>query len=207
MAGMVFGVFCVLSVVCAAVTGSWDALSSALFEGTGAAVQLILSLGGAMCLWGGFLEVLREMGALSVLGRLLSPLLGRLFPTVCGEEDRDVREEITASIAANLLGIGNAATPIGLRAMAHLRKKRDGARMSDAEVLFAVLNTAPPTLLPTTLLALRHAAGSRDAMAVLPCVWLVSLLGFVFAAWVTQALAHTPNAPKTPKNGRTGGDQ
>ena len=116
MAGIVFGVFCVLSVICAALTDNLDAVASALFAGTEDAVKLMLSLCGAMCLWGGILEVLREMGALSVLERLLSPLLRRLFPEVARaqtEDDthaRDAMADVTASFAANLLGIGNAAT-------------------------------------------------------------------------------------------------
>lgn len=211
MAGVIFGVFCCVSVICAVLTGRLENLSSSLFSGTEDAVRLMLSLGGAMCLWGGMLEVLREMGALAVLGRLLSPLLRLLFPELCtafpasaksagakkaGAEKVDdggdaAMEDITASLAANLLGIGNAATPIGLRAMKRLRMLRTGdGRMSDAEILFTTLNTAPPTLLPTTLLAMRHAAGSPCPTAVLPAVWAVSLLGFLFAAALTRMLAH-----------------
>lgn len=195
MAGIVFGVFCVLSVICAAVTDNLAAVGTALFAGTGDAVGLMLSLCGAMCLWSGLLEVLREMGALALLGRLLSPLLRLLFPALCrhkrSTDDADAAmEDITASLAANLLGIGNAATPIGLRAMTHLRRLRDAdGRMSDDEVLFTVLNTAPPTLLPTTLLALRHTAGSDVPTAVLPAVWAVSVTGFLFAAVLTRLLA------------------
>lgn len=194
MAGIVFGVFCVVSVLCAAFTGNLAEVGNALFSGTETAVTLMLSLGGAMCLWGGLLEVLREMGALSRLERLLAPVLRLLFPDLCkGQAANDGADtglaEITASLAANLLGVGNAATPIGLRAMAILREKRtDPAKMSNAEVLFAVLNTAPPTLLPTTLLTVRHAAGSVMPTAVLPAVWTVSLCGFGFAAVVTRAL-------------------
>jgi len=194
VAGIVFGVFCVVSVLCAAFTGNLAEVGNALFSGTETAVTLMLSLGGAMCLWGGLLEVLREMGALSRLERLLSPVLRLLFPDLCkGQAANDGADtglaEITASLAANLLGVGNAATPIGLRAMAILREKRtDPAKMSNAEVLFAVLNTAPPTLLPTTLLTVRHAAGSVMPTAVLPAVWMVSLCGFGFTAVVTRAL-------------------
>ena len=195
MAGIVFGIFCVISVLSAAATGNLASVGAALFSGAEDAVSLMLSLGGAMCLWSGLLEVLREMGVLSVLSRLLTPLLRRLFPSLVGVgaaedgESDTVLSEITASLSANLLGIGNAATPIGLRAMAHLRRCRTTPdRMSNAEILFTVLNTAPPTVLPTTLLTMRHALGSADPTAVLGAVWIVSGVGCLFAAAVTRGL-------------------
>ena len=192
MAGIVFGIFCMISVISAAVTGNTAAVGDALFSGAEDAVRLMLSLCGMMCLWSGLLEVLQELGVLYRIERILAPLLSRLFGELSRQENRTDGglSEITASLSANLLGIGNAATPIGLRAMAHLRQYRaDPEKMSNAEILFVVMNTAPPTLLPTTLLTLRHAAGSADPTAVLPAVWIVSFFGFVFAAVITRVLS------------------
>lgn len=194
MAGIVFGVFCVVSVVSAVITGNLASLGDALFSGAEDAVKLMLSLGGAMCLWSGLMSVLAEIGVLAWLERLTAPLLSRLFPDLCHSDacGESGLSEITASLCANLLGIGNAATPIGLRAMAHLRQHRaDPNRMSNAEILFVVMNTAPPTLLPTTLLTMRHAAGSRNPTAPLPVIWLVSLLGFLFSVLAVYAMSRT----------------
>ena len=192
MAGIVFGVFCILSVISAVIVGNTAAVGEALFSGAEDAVRLMLSLCGMMCLWSGLLEVLQALGVLYRIERILAPLLSRLFGEQSRQENRTDGglSEITASLSANLLGIGNAATPIGLRAMAHLRQYReDPEKMSNAEILFVVMNTAPPTLLPTTLLTLRHAAGSADPTAVLPAVWVVSFLGLVFAVVITRALS------------------
>lgn len=187
MAGTVFGIFCLVSVLSAIITGHPEAVGQALFSGTADAVTLMLSLGGAMCLWSGLMEVLREVGVLTALERLLSPLLQRLFSDLNGEDAGQA--EITASLSANLLGIGNAATPIGLRAMEKLRQNRsDPDQMSNAEILFVVMNTSPPTLLPTTLLTLRHASGSSSPASVLCAVWIVSFLGCIFSWIVTRAL-------------------
>lgn len=187
MAGTVFGIFCLVSVLSAIITGHPEAVGQALFSGTADAVTLMLSLGGAMCLWSGLMEVLREVGVLTALERLLSPLLQRLFSDLNGEDAGQA--EITASLSANLLGIGNAATPIGLRAMEKLRQNRiDPDQMSNAEILFVVMNTSPPTLLPTTLLTLRHASGSASPASVLCAVWIVSFLGCIFSWIVTRAL-------------------
>ena len=187
MAGTVFGIFCLVSVLSAIITGHPEAVGQALFSGTADAVTLMLSLGGAMCLWSGLMEVLREVGVLTALERLLSPLLQRLFSDLNGEDAGQA--EITASLSANLLGIGNAATPIGLRAMEKLRQNRiDPDQMSNAEILFVVMNTSPPTLLPTTLLTLRHVSGSSSPASVLCAVWIVSFLGCIFSWIVTRAL-------------------
>lgn len=192
MAGGIFGLFCIVSVLCAAVTGNMEAVGAAVFSGTEEAVSLLLLLTGSMCLWNGLLAVAEEMGVMAVTERLLSPLLSRVFPELkkpagaLGDASAGLGL-VAASLAANMLGIGNAATPIGLRAMEELRRFRtDPKRMSRAEIAFVVMNTAPPTLLPTTLLALRHAAQSQAPTAVLPAVWTVSVLGFGFAVWITH---------------------
>lgn len=202
MAGIIFGIFCLISFVCACISGNPAACGDALFTGASRAVELMLTLGGAMCLWCGLLEVFRASGAIGALEKLLSPLLGILFPAA--KRTGRGMEEIAASLSANLLGIGNAATPLGLRAMEVLEQAADEdedakaaagthgngrhGTLIDDMTMFTVLNTAPPALLPTTLLSLRHAAGSENPTVILPAVWAVSVLGFLFAAVVTRAL-------------------
>ena len=181
IAGMVFGGFCLVSFMCALATGNLPALGDALFSGAEACVELFLTLLGAMCLWCGVLEVLRDAGVIGFLENLLSPLLVRLFPETAAEGGETGMAEISASLAANLLGIGNAATPLGLAAMEKLEEHHRFRDMT----MFVVLNTAPPALLPTTLLSLRHAAGSSAPARVLPAVWIVSMAGAVFAVLVT----------------------
>lgn len=131
MAGTVFGVFCAISFLCAVYTENLAAYGNALFSGASDAVTLMLTLGGAMCLWCGVLEVFREAGAMKLVEGLLSPLLGWLFPAAkrANGGEGAAMEEIAASFAANLLGIGNAATPLGLAAMQALE---DAAVKEDA---------------------------------------------------------------------------
>lgn len=217
MAGIIFGVFCLISFVCACISGNPAACGDALFTGASRTVELMLTLGGAMCLWCGLLEVFRASGAIGALEKLLSPLLGILFPAA--KRTGKGMEEIAASLSANLLGIGNAATPLGLRAMevleeaaneetaiekaaneetkppAHMHGNGRHGTLIDDMTLFTVLNTAPPALLPTTLLSLRHAAGSAHPTVILPAVWAVSVLGFLFAAGITKALCRSSGTP------------
>ena len=195
VAGVLFGVMSLVSVICAAFGGRLAALGGALFSGASDTVTLSLSLCGSMCLFCGLLRMLGEMGVLRILRRLMMPLTRRLFG---GAVRLGVGvEEITAYVCANLLGLGNAATPLGISAMDALlgRAGEDPppkAGKAQAELLerdaamFVVWNTAPPSLFPTALLALRHAAGSDDPAAVLPAVFLTSLCGCVFAAVLTK---------------------
>ena len=118
-----------ISVVCAVFTGRCSELAAAVVEGTGAAVELSLSIAGMMCLWTGVMEVMRRSGLAQGLSALLRPVLGRLFPQV--REDREIMDSISANVSANLLGLGNAATPLGLEAARKMSRKSPG-RASDA---------------------------------------------------------------------------
>lgn len=202
MIGRIFGVICVLSAFCAIVRGEGDAFSSAVLKGAENAVTLMLTLGAGMCLWSGLLEVLRKAGAIRTLTRLLMPLYRRIFAKSAARGTS--LDALSASFAANLLGIGNAATPLGIKAMEELSTRGDQTAVTDDQALFVVLNTTPPALLPTTLITLRYAAGSLLPFAPLPLIWAVSVSGTVFACIITRALArisykHTPHVQQKTK--------
>lgn len=163
----------VLSVLCGLATGRGPEVAAAAIEGTGAAVELSLSIAGMMCLWTGIMEVMRRAGLAEKLSRLLAPVLRRLFPQVAG--DRDIMDSISANVSANLLGLGNAATPLGLEA-ARRMGKRSGGAASDALCMLVVCNTASIQLIPTTVAAVRAGAGSRTPFDILPAVWLASAI-------------------------------
>ena len=189
MLGAVFAILIVLSVVSAACTGNLSALSDAALDGAAKAVTLTLSLGGMMCLFGGIMRLLSAAGVLARLSRLLRPLLCHLFPQAA--KTGEGLEEISANLAANLLGVGNAATPFAIAAMEKLQKHNpvpDAA--TDDMVTLAVLNSSSVNLLPTTLIALRRAGGSAHAAAVLFPVWLVSGVCAVAAVLSARLLRH-----------------
>ncbi|MBR2943275.1 MAG: spore maturation protein [Clostridia bacterium] len=165
------GVFCALllaGVVYAAATGQAEAAQRALLHGGTEAVQLCLSLAGAYAFFGGLTALLREGGIAAGLARLLRKPLSRLFRFAEGEEV--ALEDICMNLSADMLGMGNAATPAGLcamRAMASVQKEPEKA--SEAMLLFLILNTTSMQLLPTTMIALRAQAGAKNpADIVLP---------------------------------------
>ena len=175
MPGQVFGMICLVAVVFSLVTGSTAAVSDAVLDGCTAALQITLSLAGSMCFWCGAMAVLREAGVIRRLARLLSPILRLFFPNAYAAGEGI--EEISANVSANLLGMGNAATPFALRAMEKLQRQNPYPEVATGEqITLAVLNTASFSLLPTTLLALRREAGSARPYAVLLPVWIASAL-------------------------------
>ena len=162
-----------LSVLCGIATGQWAQVAAAAVEGTQAAVELCLSIAGMLCLWTGVMEVMRRSGLAEGLSKLLRPVLKRLYPTVSG--DGDVMDSISANVSANLLGLGNAATPLGLEAARRMSRKSPGVA-SDALCMLVVCNTASIQLIPTTVATVRAAAGSQTPFDILPATWLASLL-------------------------------
>lgn len=187
MLGKIICVILVLSVVSAAFTGNLSALAPAALEGASSAVDTVISLCGMMCLWSGILRVLTAAGGVSFLAKLFSPILSRLFPDAfnknCG------KEEITSCIAANVLGVGNAATPFALSAFEKTDKLVKSGNATDDMIMLTALSCAPFSVFPTTVVTLRQAAGSDDPFSVIVPVWIVSLLSSVLTVILCKICA------------------
>ena len=162
-----------VSILCSRATGRGPEVAAAAVEGTSAAVQLALSIAGMLCLWTGVMEVMRQSGLADKLSRLLFPLLCRLFPQAA--KDRDTMDSISANVSANLLGLGSAATPLGLEAARGLARSSPGTA-SDGLCMLVVCNTASIQLIPTTVATVRAAEGCAAPFDILPAVWLASTL-------------------------------
>ena len=178
----------VLSLVFGAACGNLDAVSAAALEGANSAVTLCLSMAGVMCLWSGVMEIMSQTGLSEGLARLFRPLLARLLPRAA--KDRETMAAISANVSANLLGLGNAATPLGIRAACRMAEGQNGAA-SDELCLLVVLNTASIQLIPATVAGVRAAAGAVSPFDILPAVWLSSVLSVsagLLAARVLQAI-------------------
>ena len=175
-----------VSILCGLVTGLGEAVAAAALEGAWAGVELCLSMAGALCLWMGVMEVMRRSGLARGLSRLLRPVLGRLYPDFAG--DGPVMDAVSANVSANLLGLGNAATPLGLEA-ARLMARRSPGVASDSLCMLVVCNTASIQLIPATVASLRTAAGCTTPFDILPAVWLASLLSVAAGILAARLLA------------------
>ena len=175
-----------ISVLCGIWTGQSAQVAAAAAEGAGAAVELCLSIGGMICLWTGVMEVMRRSGLADTLSGLLRPVLKRLYPSV--KEEPEIMDAISANVSANLLGLGNAATPMGLEAARQMSKKSPGTA-SDALCMLVVCNTASIQLIPTTVAAVRTSAGCSRPFDILPAVWLASALSVVAGVLACKGLS------------------
>lgn len=175
-----------LSVVCAAVNGRLPELSAAVMDGAADAVELSIFLLGSMCAWLGFLKIAERGGLTQLLARGFSPIIDRLFPDY--REDEELKGKICMNLSANLMGLGNAATPLGLSAMEAMAAKTTGGTPTRGMILFVVINTASLQLLPVNMAAMRASCGSAVPFGVLPEIWATSLGALVTAVTVCKIL-------------------
>jgi len=171
-----------LSCIYGMATGSISQLGSAVLDGAQRAVELSITLCGAMCLWTGVMEVLRRAGGVKALEKLLRPLLRVLFSD---DARKEAGELIAANMAANMLGLGNAATPLGIEAARKMADKEGCA--TDDMCMLVVINTASIQLLPTSAAVLRAAAGASDPFDILPAVWVTSVLSVTAGVLAAKA--------------------
>ena len=172
----------VLSLLFGMVSGNLDAVANAALEGARSAVDLSISMAGILCLWSGVMEIMNACGISAGLAKAFRPLLRRLLPDA--SRDRETLAAVSANVSANLLGLGNAATPLGIQAARRMARGCHGAA-SDELCTLVVLNTASIQLIPATVGSLRAAAGSAAPFDILPAVWLTSVLSV--AAGLTAA--------------------
>ena len=174
--GIIWAAMVAVSVVCGLATGNMDAVAAGALDGAAAAVELCLSMLGTLCLWSGVMEIMSRAGLSAKLSRLLGPVLGWLYPDFA--KDRAVMDTVAANVSANLLGLGNAATPLGMEAARRMAQRTPGVA-SDSLCLLVVCNTASIQLIPTTVAGVRAAAGCGTPFDILPAVWLASAIALI----------------------------
>jgi len=189
----------VLSVLYGLLSGHGPAVAAAAVEGARAAVELCLTMAGVMCLWMGVMEVMKRAGLAEKLSRLLRPVLGWLYPDC--KRDRETMDAISANVSANLLGLGNAATPLGIQAARRMAHKTPGIA-SDSLCMLVVCNTASIQLIPATVASVRLAAGCRTPFDILPAVWLASAVSVTVGVLAAKVFARLWPAKQ---NGLSGG--
>lgn len=180
MLAVVFSVICIISIVWSLLLGNTEEAATALLAGAGRSVELTLSLVGIMGLWNGVMAVLREAGAIRWLSRLLRPIMRFIFKKPC--------DEAVACLSANMLGIGNAATPLGIAALKKIQGGEE--KISDDSVMLTVLCCGGVSAIPTTLLALRKEGGGELLFELLPIIWIVGGIGIVSSVLFTKLFSY-----------------
>lgn len=179
-----------ISILCAAISGHGDALASAVLRGAQAGIEVGIAMAGSLCLWSGVGVLMEHSGLTAVLSRSLGPLLRHIFPSAA--RDPVLAADLSGNICANILGLGNAATPMGIRATKALIRQPGVA--TDEMCRLIVLNTASIQLIPGNVAAIRANLGAVSPFDILPAVWITSLcsagLGLVAAFILGKAWRH-----------------
>lgn len=162
-----------ISIASSIITGNGSALAAAVPSGAQAGITLALSIAGSICLWTGVGKVMEKAGIMAMLSKLMSPLLHRVFPGT--KHDAALSETLSGNICANLLGLGNAATPLGIRAVHRMKDPRHPHLATDQMCRLIVLNTASIQLIPANVAAVRASLGCAAPFDILPAVWITSI--------------------------------
>ena len=188
MMNYVWPVLVIFAFISSIITGNMAALSQSVIQGGQDAVSLLLKLISMLCLWGGIMEIAEQSGVTKAFSKLLYPIMRLIFPKL--KKEQYALEAISMNVTANILGLGNAATPLGLEAMRRLQLiNADTAVASDEMVVFVVMNTAAMHIIPTTVATLRGQYGPKSPMEIMPAAILTSFCA-LFVAITTAKIGN-----------------
>ena len=185
MLNILWPIFIIISIIYAIFSGNIENLNNNIFESTESAVNLTLTLLGTTCLWSGIMEVASKTKIIEYLTNILKPIIKSLF----SEVNEKSSENIIMNIIANILGLGNAATPLGLKAMSELQKEnKNKEELSDNMMMLIVLNTASLQIIPTTIIALRSSLGSDNPTQIIFPVWVSTICAAIVGIILTKVI-------------------
>lgn len=185
MLNILWPLFIVISFVYAFLSGNIDKVNNSLFESTQNAVELSITLLGTICLWNGIMEIATKTSLIEKLTKVLYPVIRFLFPEI--KKDDEVNKEISMNMITNILGLGNAATPIGLKVMKSLQKSNlQKDTITNSMAMFIVINTASIQLIPTTVIAIRNSMGDNNPTKIIIPVWFATICAAITAIIITK---------------------
>lgn len=184
MIGYIWAFMVISSIIASVFTGTVPQTVNAAFDGANQSVETIVGFLGVMCMWTGLMKIAERSGLISVFSRFISPFTSLIFPRI--KKDSPAQKAISMNIVANILGLGNAATPLGINAMERLNETNPDKKTATNEMcMLVVLNTASIQLIPSTLIALRTSFGSQNPSEIIVPVWISSVITAVIAISVT----------------------
>ena len=185
MLNVIWPVFIIISYVYAIINGNVEKINNAVFEYTEMAVNLTITLSGTMGLWNGLMEIALNTRLINVINKILNPFVNFLFSE--NKENKKIHEEISMNITANLLGLGNAATPLGLKAMNSMQEyNKDKNKLTDDMATLIILNTASIQIIPTTVIGIRMSLGSLQPTKIIFAVWFSTICAAIVGITVTK---------------------
>ena len=185
MLNIIWPIFIIISFIYAIFSGNLDKLNESIFSSTSEAVNLCINLLGTICLWNGIMQIANKTTIMDKLTKFLNPLIRFLFPNV--QKNSKLHKEISMNMVANILGLGNAATPLGLKAMKTMQKEnKNKDTLTNSMITFIVINTASMQLIPTTVIAIRSTMGSNNPTSIVFPVWIATICAAIAGITATK---------------------
>ena len=187
MLNILWPVFIILSYIYAIISGKIEEINNGLFASLQETVELTLTFLGTICLWNGIMQIAKNTTLIEKMSKILQPVINFLFPDL--KKNATAKKEISMNMIANILGLGNAATPLGIKAMQTMQKdntKKD--TLSNSMMMFIVINTASIQLIPTNVIAIRSSLNSQNPTSIILPVWIATIVAAVVGISLTKIL-------------------
>lgn len=183
MLNKLWPIFLIISIIYAICSGNIENLSNSIFASADSAVQLTITLFGTLCFWNGIMQIAMKSSLVDTISKMLSPLIKILFPDI--KKGDKIHKEISMNMIANMLGLGNAATPLGLKAMKSMQEVNpEKEKLSNSMAMFIIINTASIQIIPTTVIAIRNSLNSSNPSSIIVPVWIVTIVAAITAVVV-----------------------
>lgn len=180
MLNKIWPFFIIFSFIYGIYSGNIFNINNAVFESAEQTVNLCLTMLGTLCLWNGIMKIAVKTSLIEKLTKFLKPVISFIFPEI--KNDKKISKEISMNMVANILGLGNAATPLGLKAMDSMQKENiDKTKLSNSMAMFILVNTASLQIIPTTVISIRSSLGSNDPTKIILAVWVATVAAFITA--------------------------
>lgn len=192
MLNLVWPIFIIISFSYAIFSGNLQNLNSSIFDSIESAVNLSITMLGTMCLWSGIINVATNTNIMKIMNKMLKPIVKFLFSEI--RENQKAQNEISMNMVANILGLGNAATPLGLKAMETLQEEnKNKQELSNSMIMLIVVNTASIQIIPTTIIAIRSSLGAENPTSIIVHVWIATICAAIVGITVTKLLIKYDN--------------
>lgn len=178
MLNIIWGIFIIIAISYGFFSGNIEYVNNSLFESINSTTMFIINMAGNICFWTGIMNIVSNTQILNKIKKIINPLIKLIFPEI--NKESKAYDEISMNMVSNIVGLGNAATPCGLRAMEELQKENENkSKLSESMLKFMLINTASIQLIPTTIIAIRTSLGSEKPSSIIFGVWFASIMTFI----------------------------
>lgn len=185
MLNIIWPIFIIISLIFAILNGNIEQVNSSIFESAENSVKLTITFLGTICLWNGVMKIAQKTSIIEKMTNMIKPIINFIFPEFKNNEK--IKQEISMNMIANILGLGNAATPLGIKAMKSMQKEnKQKDTITNSMAMFIVINTASLQIIPTTVIAIRTSLNSKNPTSIILPVLIATFCAFLAVIFTTK---------------------